>query len=218
MTRHRVERRLEAMVEGTFARLFKSGLRPVEVGRRLVRVLEAHRSVGVDGKVVVPNHFTVHLSPPDAQRFEEIDRTLKRELTEAVRQHAQDEGYRFAGPVEVDLITDDQRRTGTIDVVAIMREDTAGAAGSLVNTAGQRRDLTEQITTLGRNPESTIILMEKAASRDHAEIHRRSDGVHLIDKGSTNGTWIGDHRIVERQLNDGDEIRIGTTVLRFDAS
>src|SRR3546814_9180208 len=50
------------MVEGAFARAFKSGLRPVELGRRMIREMDDHRSVGVRGDTVVPNSFTVALS------------------------------------------------------------------------------------------------------------------------------------------------------------
>ena len=51
------ERRLERLVEGAFARAFKSGLRPVELGRRLVREMDDNRSVGVRGGTFVPNSF-----------------------------------------------------------------------------------------------------------------------------------------------------------------
>jgi len=47
-----IERRLEQMVEGTFARVFKSGVRPVEIGRRLVREMDDRRSIGVSGRPV----------------------------------------------------------------------------------------------------------------------------------------------------------------------
>ena len=53
------ENRLERMVEGTFARAFKSGLRPVEIGRRLTREMDADRSVGVNDRTIIPNQFTI---------------------------------------------------------------------------------------------------------------------------------------------------------------
>ena len=56
------ERRLERLVEGAFTKAFRSGLQPLEIGRRLVKELDAGRTVGVHG-VVAPNHFTVVLSP-----------------------------------------------------------------------------------------------------------------------------------------------------------
>ena len=49
------ERRLERMVDGVFARAFRSSLRPIEIGRELVREIDDHRSVDVKGRIIVPN-------------------------------------------------------------------------------------------------------------------------------------------------------------------
>ena len=43
------ERRLERLVEGVFAKAFRSGLQPVEVGRRITREMDLGRTVGVRG-------------------------------------------------------------------------------------------------------------------------------------------------------------------------
>ena len=77
------ERRLERMVEGTFARIFRSGLRPVELGRRLVREMDDNRSVDVRGRTVVPNQYLVQVSEADLERFAEVRDSLERELAEA---------------------------------------------------------------------------------------------------------------------------------------
>src|SRR3546814_17314664 len=74
------ELRLERMVEGAFARAFKSVLRPVELGRRMIREMDDHRSVGVRGDTVVPNSFTVALSTSDLEQFEGVQDSLAREL------------------------------------------------------------------------------------------------------------------------------------------
>ena len=65
----RFERRLERLVEGGFGKAFRSGLQPVEIGRRLVRELDAGRTLGVRG-TVVPNHFIVYVADADLERFE----------------------------------------------------------------------------------------------------------------------------------------------------
>ena len=62
------ERRLERLVEGAFAKAFRSGLQPVELGRRLSREMDLQRTVGVHG-LIAPNKFTVALSPSDSERF-----------------------------------------------------------------------------------------------------------------------------------------------------
>src|SRR6478736_2160965 len=107
------ERSLEKMVEGAFARVFRSGLRPVELGRRLVRAMDDNRSVDVRGRTIVPNAFTVDLAPEDYARLGEVRESLERELGEAARDHARDEGYTFMGPVHVELVENDRFRTGS---------------------------------------------------------------------------------------------------------
>src|SRR5918999_4986446 len=92
------EQRLERLVEGVFAKTFRSGLEPVEIGRRLTREMDLHRAMGVNG-LMAPNHFEVAISPSDHQTFESYVQALTRELCEAVREHARDEGYGFVGPV-----------------------------------------------------------------------------------------------------------------------
>src|SRR5436305_4294260 len=92
------ERRLERLVEGVFAKAFRSGLQPVELGRRLAREMDLHRTVGVRG-LIAPNHFTVALGESDHERFSSFSESLIRELSDAVREHARDEGYGFVGPV-----------------------------------------------------------------------------------------------------------------------
>ena len=83
--------------------MFRSGLRPVEVGRRLTREMDGARSVDVNGRVVVPNDFTIWLSPGDHERFAQMEQALVLELCEAAREHARDESYGFVGPVRVEL-------------------------------------------------------------------------------------------------------------------
>ena len=64
-----IERGLERMVEGVFARAFRSSLRPIELGRRLVREMDDHRSVDVRGRTIVPNEFTFGLAAQDQATF-----------------------------------------------------------------------------------------------------------------------------------------------------
>src|SRR5437764_15012559 len=92
------EQRLERLVEGVFAKTFRSGLKPVELGRRLTREMDHHRTPGVSG-AIAPNDFRITLSPSDSRNFECYVQALARELSEAVREHANAEGYGFVGPV-----------------------------------------------------------------------------------------------------------------------
>jgi hypothetical protein len=207
------------MVEGVFARAFRSGLRPVEIGRRLVREIDDSRSVDVRGRTVIPNQFQVLISADDNERFEGFHDTLVRELCDAAREHARDEGYTFLGPVEVELVVDDRMHTGAFQIEGKMREGVGGSgAGSLVLPTGERVVLGERTITVGRMPESNIVLADPNVSRNHAEIRPQGNGFVVIDLGSTNGTRINGVRVTEQQLADGDEITFGNTRMRFEAS
>src|SRR6478672_2791325 len=104
------ERRLERLVEGVFAKAFRSGLQPVELGRRLTREMDGNRTIGVRG-VIAPNRFTIAIATADYDRFSPFRDALVRELADAARQHARDEKYLFVGPVEVLLEPDSSLST-----------------------------------------------------------------------------------------------------------
>ncbi|MGH2547600.1 MAG: DUF3662 domain-containing protein, partial [Actinomycetota bacterium] len=149
------ERRLERLVEGVFARAFKSSLRPVELGRRLVREMDDQRTVNVRGAVAVPNHFTITLGPDDHAQFAEIEDSLVRELSDAARSHARVEGYSFMGPVEVHLRLDHDLSTGSFGLSARFKEGPGGtSAGTLVLADGERIPLGDEVVTIGRSPDS----------------------------------------------------------------
>src|SRR5271156_4797148 len=92
------ERRLERLVEGVFAKAFRSGLQPVEIGRRLTREMDLRRTVAPRG-TLTPNAFTVVLSDYDRDRFAPIEGELIDELVLVAREHAREEGYVFLGRV-----------------------------------------------------------------------------------------------------------------------
>jgi hypothetical protein len=111
------------MVESVFSRSSRSSIRPVELGRRLLREMDDHRSVDVKGRRIVPNAFTFHLSPRDHAGFAEIDHALNHELCEAAREYARDEGYHFVGPLSVELIVDNALKPGRFGIASVLREE-----------------------------------------------------------------------------------------------
>ena len=213
------ERRLERLVEGAFARAFKSSLKPVELGRRLVREMDHQRTVNVQGAMAAPNDFTVTVGPEDHAQFAEIGDSLTQSLAEAARDHARDEGYAFMGPVEVHLEVDPELGPGSFSLSARFKEGVAGTAGgSLVLADGTRIALADTVATIGRSPDCTVHLADTSVSRRHAELRPAGDGWALVDAGSTNGTRVNGAIITERRLKDGDAITVGDIQLRFEAS
>jgi hypothetical protein len=211
------ERRLERFVEGAFARVFRSGLQPVEISRRLTREMDLRRTVAPRG-VLAPNEFNVLLSQADRSRFAPIEDELVKELVEVAKEHAKTEGYTFIGPVAVTIATDDSLRPGTM---LLAGEMTPGQGTSTVMLPDGRRVVLDRDTlTLGRLPACELAVADPNVSRRHAEVRRGPDGTWLVaDLGSTNGTKVNGERIGgPRQLKDGDEITVGSTTVRFEAS
>ena len=210
----RFERRLERLVEGGFAKAFRSGLQPVEIGRRLVREVEAGRTLGVRGPVV-PNHFTVLLSADDLDRFDAFGDTLAHELADAVREHAREEGYHLVGAVSVDLVEDSRRRKGDFKVTAEIVEGD-GPAAELVLPDGRRVPLAGEPARIGRMPDCAVALSDPQVSRHHAEVRPGHGEYRIVDLGSTNGTLLNGAVVGEHALADGDEIVVGNTTIRFE--
>jgi pSer/pThr/pTyr-binding forkhead associated (FHA) protein len=81
--------------------------------------------------------------------------------------------------------------------------------------AGSRFLIDQDLTTLGRLPESDIFLDDVTVSRRHAEIRRITGRFSIHDAGSLNGTYVNLQRVEDTELADEDEIQIGKFKLAF---
>ena len=215
-----IERRLERMVDGVFTRRSQGSIRPIELGRRLVREMDDHRSVDVKGRRIVPNDFTIVLSEADREGFGDIEVTLTTELAEAAKEYAREEGYHFMGPVSVRLSAESTMKNGRFNVTSQLKQGTGGSSmASIVLPSGQRISLNQGTVTVGRLPECTISINDSNISRKHAEMRQTGGDYIVADLGSTNGTLVNGIRITGQQrLNEGDIISFGSTHVRFEAS
>jgi DNA-binding NtrC family response regulator len=77
--------------------------------------------------------------------------------------------------------------------------------------------LTRARATVGRHPTNDLVIEDPRVSATHLELERRDEGRVLArDIGTTNGTWIGPHRIFEIELGPGALVRIGDTAIRVE--
>jgi len=223
------ERRLEGLVEGLFAKTFRSGLQPVELAKRILRDMDSGRTVGVDGRVLVPNHYVFRLSPEDRERFESAEHVLVAQLRQVVRDGAKERGWGLVGSPGVVFETGDRLKKGEFRCEATLVEgvDDAVSGDEALVPAGAELDLleggrrtkafplTKKATSLGRLGDCDVVVPDPAASRRHAEIRNEGDTFTLVDLGSTNGTLVNDGQVTEQTLEDGDRITIGATEFEF---
>ena len=106
------EQGVERMVGGVFQRAFKSSVRPIHIGRKLIRAVDAERTVDAAGKAVAPNVFVVHLNEKDRAAFGDLEKPLVAELVGAAEEYAKSENYSLLGEVQVSLLTDAALKSG----------------------------------------------------------------------------------------------------------
>ena len=121
------EQGVERMVGGVFQRAFKSSVRPIHIGRKLIRAIDAERTVDAAGKAVAPNVFVVHLNEKDRAAFGDLEKPLIAELVGAAEEYAKSESYLLLGEVQVSLLTDAALKSGRFEVKASVN---AGASAS----------------------------------------------------------------------------------------
>ena len=70
---------------------------------------------------------------------------------------------------------------------------------------------------IGRDDVCSIHLDSSTVSRHHALIVISSNGVRLLDLGSTNGTYVNGRRVEQHALQDDDVISVGDCKLEYFA-
>src|SRR5512140_2912284 len=96
-----------------------------------------------------------------------------------------------------------------------------GGVARLVITQGPSAGKTLLVTraraTVGRHQTNDLVVTDARVSATHLERERRPEGRVLIrDLSTTNGTWLGPHRIVEVEVGPGALLRIGDTTMRVE--
>ena len=320
----RFEQSLDRLVNGAFAKAFRSEVQPVEIASALTRELDEKAVPLGPGRTVGPNTFTVELGPRDHDRLAPYAQPLGAELASMVREHADAGGVALLGPVEVSLTRVDRLSTGMFRVIssttpgvtaqpqrrplhepppAQPAQPAQPAAGPLASPAvqpaspmaphpepsglgapgapaplptefepypapvavpvpsvhdvpaapieyeqvqrqpvdvapaeqpvpvpvvapapvqanprlvvhGTAYPLTKNVVTIGRGADVDIRIDDPGVSRRHASFHL-GEPCSVVDLASTNGTFVGGHRIAESPLRDGDEVRVGSTTLVY---
>jgi hypothetical protein len=123
----RFEKRLEGLVEGAFAKVFKGVVHPVEILNAMQREAEAHKAILAGGRTLVPNRYVIDLSPFDHSRLAPYAAALAQELAQSQAEFIGEQAWTVYGDVIVE-----SRALGDDMVVADLD-------ASLVPTSSGRR-------------------------------------------------------------------------------
>ena len=218
-----------------FARAYGSAIRPLNLGRELLGLIDS-----MDKSSPLNPDFVVNLNATDYEAFADIEKHLLRELAEAATQFAERNDLRHQAPISVILRVDDAIKVGSFSITNEIELEIMTDAGvvakvseiaepmnssprlveaALVLQNGERITLDTDSLKIGRQASCRIVFNDSNVSREHAQLRRSADGWKLLDLGSTNGTKINGVKIAEEQLLvNGDELGFGTSSAKFEIS
>ena len=208
------EKGLERIVNGAFAKTFKSGLQPVEITAALRRELDTKAAIVSRDRILVPNEFVVHLAPGDHARMTGIGPTLIDELTQLLQTHATAQHYQFAGGISIQLLEDPTLTEGVIQV------ESTNVKGEvkwtpILEIDGKRYPIKKSHTVIGRGAEADITVNDSGISRKHVEILWDGKRAQVNDLRSTNGSSLNGMPVTKAALPADSVISIGRTRIVF---
>jgi hypothetical protein len=213
------EDKIAGLVEGTFGRVFRTQVRPVEIARKLTREMDEHKTISVS-RTYVPNEYVVWLSPEDHERFDGVEREVIDELSAFLLEHARREKLALVSRPQITFDTDERLRLGEFGIQARLvraaaeaveqadhghtmvystaarsQEELQGARSArrgraMLLAEGKRYAVGPGGATIGRSRECDIVLADTNVSRRHAELRPLGDGWSITDLGSTNGVRV----------------------------
>src|SRR6201995_5779705 len=110
-----LENKIAGLVEAPSGRACRSEVPPVELGRKLAREMEEHKSFSVS-RTYAPNEYRVFLSPRDRERFADYEGALAEELTGYLLEHARRERLVLLTRPTVEFETDDRLGLGEFGI------------------------------------------------------------------------------------------------------
>jgi hypothetical protein len=206
-----LETKLADLVEGTFGRVFRSEVRPVELARKLAREMDEHKTVSVS-RTYVPNEYVIWLSPEDRERLENVEGSLIEELSAYLLEHARREKLALLSRPQIEFHTDERLALGEFGIQTrlVRPSDEAGAgAGAPAEQAGHGNTMI--YSTAGRISEPVEQVQGRRGMRALLVAEGRR---HVVPPG---GALVGRSRDCDVVLADANvsrrhaEVRPGAT-------
>ena len=210
-----IEVRLERLVEGLSAALFRGRMHPVDLANRLIRHVDLNVEEGTAGPEIA-NHYIVRVHPSEVDPEMDLD-LLGSELAAAVRSAAADSGWRVGGPIEV-IVAPDRKVSG--GGIACTSHTTPGPLppwAQLIEPRSSFHDINDNWVILGRAEDVDVQIPHPRVSRYHATIYRRGGRTLIIDMGSANGTAVNGKAVGQTavEVTPGDSVSVGPATFTF---
>jgi len=242
----KVESFFEKYIEGFFNKELASGLQPAEIAKRLVKEMENNKTVGVakiyapneyavylsveDYNQLAPYASAIARELAEYVMAEAAKRgytvlgkpTVKIELDESITKTKFKIVSGFASVPEEQLSSADGEDTKVFVKNSFIHseEPRPRILARLKVVAGADRgrevELGRHRVNIGRWEHNELSLTDMNTSRLHAYVTFEDDHHVLHDAQSLNGTYVNGRRVMRKQLEHGDQIKMGNTVILYE--
>lgn len=200
----KIESAMQGIVEGSFGRLFRSRMHPVELAKKLERAMDQNLTISL-GQRIAPNVFNVYLSPRDYQQFEGYARSLLQTLQDGLIQVARTRGYKLTTRPLVLFHEEAHQITGQARVEAHLAEPQPGDSSPDDNLEATRelspseaQDLAQQVAQAraavasGPIPAAWLTLRRPGGG---GQVYRIDRPVIHIGRHGDNDIVVNDRRV-----------------------
>jgi hypothetical protein len=198
-----LEEKIAGLVEGTFGRVFRSEVRPVELARKLAKEMDEHRTVSVS-RTYVPNEYVVWLSPADRERYEGVEQSVIDELGAYLLEHARRERLALVSRPQIEFRTDERLALGEFGIQARLVQPSDGPAGAAAEPRPADMGHTMVYSTSDRH-QAALEEVGSGAGQSRSRAVIVADGKRLVVPPG--GATIGRSRDCDIVLDDSNVSR-----------
>lgn len=225
-----IEARLQALIEGSAARLFPPIPRSDNLASLLVQAMNTAIDTRED-KSLAPNLYTLFAHPAQVAGLRENDSLLE-DLVRALEESGNEAGLQFLSPPVIRLAEDPNLAPGQIRVKArnswenltetadlpTERADIIGNVPSnafLIVDGTEIFSLTQKVINIGRRDDNQLVVHDVRVSRIHSQLRVVKGRYMIFDLDSTGGTFVNGERIRQHTLFPGDVISLAGVPLVY---
>lgn len=171
--------------------------------------------------------ISLSLSSHDFKRLSKFETLLKDGLEDLVRKSGELKRIDAIANTRIDILRDSSLEQGVARSTPVIRSSSQMETISekfveqltqskiyVLDINGLKKDLQPGTYTLGRGTEVDIQIHDPGISRKHLSI-QVDEKVVVTDLNSTNGTYLGQDRVIELVVEDSITFRVGVTEIRI---
>lgn len=229
-----LESRLQALIEVRLVSALPGFQVEDLVIQKLATAMKSNLVEDVDGKKLVPNVYTLIVSPNNVERWQQPQ--LLEAMINSLKIVGEEAGLKFSAPPTISIVQNFQQEESLVDVVASHQlEATANTRGMTPLSEISKKEareslprnaflivdgvkvfpLLETVINIGRRLDNQLVIDDPRVSRNHAQLRAIKGRYVIFDLNSTGGTFVNGQRTSQSVLYPGDVISMAGVPLIF---